>query len=204
MLVLIDESGCPGFKLNKGSTPYFVVVMVIFTDYLEAEKASKTITELRKNLRVHHEFKFNKTCPKVKDAFFEILTKFNFKIRALVVKKNDVYNTHLRDNTEKFYNYFIQMLMRHDRNALNNATIKIDGLGNEELKRALNLYLRRQISPIKIKKIKFVDSKTDSLIQLADMCAGAIARNYNPDRPNSKYWLQKLIEMGKIEDIWNF
>lgn len=204
MLVLIDESGCPGFKLNKGSTPYFVVAMVIFNDLIEAEKTSKIITELRKSLRVHHEFKFNKTCPKVKDAFFESLIKVNFKIRALVVKKNDIYSTHIRDNTERFYNYFIQMLMRHDGAILNNATIKIDGRGNAELKKALSAYLRQQIKPTKIKKIKFVDSKTDSLIQLADMCVGAIARSYNPDRQDSKFWLQKLAGMGKIEDIWNF
>lgn len=204
MLVLIDESGCTGFKLTKGSTPYFVVAMVIFKDFSEAEKTSKTIAELRKTLRVHPEFKFNKTCPKVKDAFFEVISPFNFKIRALVVKKDHIYSTHLRDNTDRFYNYFVQMLMRHDGNTLNNAIIKIDGSGNEEFKRALTAYLRRHIGSNKIKKIKFVDSKTDSLIQLADMCAGAIGRSYNPSRQDSKLWLQKLTDMGKIEDIWNF
>ena len=30
MLVLIDESGDPGFKLTKGSTQHFVAAMVIF------------------------------------------------------------------------------------------------------------------------------------------------------------------------------
>lgn len=39
MLVLIDESGCAGFKLKKGSSPYFVVAMVVFKNLLEAEKA---------------------------------------------------------------------------------------------------------------------------------------------------------------------
>lgn len=158
---------------TKGSTPYFVVVMVIFNSFFAAEKTSIVITELRKTLRVHPEFKFNKVCPKVKDAFFEILIPFDFKIRALVVKKSQIYSTHLRNNNENFYNYFVQLLMRHDGSALNDAIIKIDGSGNEEFKRALTTYLRRQIGPGKIKKIKFVDSKTDSLIQLADMCAGA-------------------------------
>ncbi len=34
MLVLIDESGCAGFKIAKGSTRHFVVAMVTFTDYV--------------------------------------------------------------------------------------------------------------------------------------------------------------------------
>ena len=43
MLVLIDESGDPGFKLAKGSTPYFVVAMVLFQDLDQAERASIAI-----------------------------------------------------------------------------------------------------------------------------------------------------------------
>ncbi len=40
MLVLIDESGCPGFKLARASDPVFVIAMVIFDDFEEAESAS--------------------------------------------------------------------------------------------------------------------------------------------------------------------
>jgi hypothetical protein len=32
MLIFIDESGDPGFKLNKGASPIFVAVMVIFEE----------------------------------------------------------------------------------------------------------------------------------------------------------------------------
>jgi hypothetical protein len=32
MLVFIDESGDPGFKLDSGSSPVFVAAMVIFAD----------------------------------------------------------------------------------------------------------------------------------------------------------------------------
>lgn len=36
MLVFIDDSGDAGFKLDKGSTPFFVIACVIFDDDLEA------------------------------------------------------------------------------------------------------------------------------------------------------------------------
>jgi hypothetical protein len=38
MLVFIDDSGDPGFKLDRGSTPFFVIALVIFEDELEATK----------------------------------------------------------------------------------------------------------------------------------------------------------------------
>ncbi len=38
MLVFIDDSGDPGFKLDKGSSKFFVISLVIFNDNLEAEK----------------------------------------------------------------------------------------------------------------------------------------------------------------------
>lgn len=61
MLVVIDESGCPGFKFDKGSTEYFVIAMVIFDDLSIAEKVSEEIAHLRKILKVKPEFKFSKT-----------------------------------------------------------------------------------------------------------------------------------------------
>jgi hypothetical protein len=204
LLVLIDESGCPGFKLTKGSTAYFVIVMVTFSDFSEAEKASMAIAELRESLNVYPEFKFNKTRAILKDAFFDNLCQFDFKVRALVVKKDIVYSDYLRKKTESFYNYFVQMLLRHDDSVLNNASIKIDGSGDKEFKKALGVYLRREVGSNKIKKFKFTDSRKDNLIQLADMVVGAVARSYNINRDNETRWLDMLKQAKKIENIWDF
>lgn len=110
MLVLIDESGCTGFKLEKGSTPYFVVVMVIFSDLKEAEEVSTAVDNLKRDLDIRQEFKFSKTHPNVKDAFFKSLQKYNFTIRALIVEKQKIYNPHFINEKETFYNYFVKML----------------------------------------------------------------------------------------------
>lgn len=204
MLVLIDESGCPGFKLKKGSTPYFVVGMVIFKDFSEAEEASKKIAELRQTLKVNPEFKFSKTRAKVKDDFFHSLCHYNFQVRALVVNKNNLYSRELRNNTDSFYNFFVKTVMQYDDKTLANASIKIDGSGDKEFKTALNNYLRQSIGGQKIKKFKFVDSKKDNLIQLADMIVGAIARNYSGKRKETNRWLNMLKKKGKIQNIWDF
>ena len=50
MLVLIDESGDPGFKLVRGSSSHFVIAMVVFDDFAEAERTSAAIGTLRQQL----------------------------------------------------------------------------------------------------------------------------------------------------------
>lgn len=37
MLVFLDDSGDPGFKLDRGSSAFFVIACVIFEDKLDAE-----------------------------------------------------------------------------------------------------------------------------------------------------------------------
>jgi len=204
LLVLIDESGCPGFKLTKGSTPYFILGMVIFNDFAQAEAANKTIAELRQLLKINPEFKFSKTRSEIKDKFFDSICQHNFEVRALVVNKQNIYSPKLRSNTDAFYNYFLKSLMEHDNDILQNASIKIDGSGDKEFKKALGAYLRQSISHYKIKKFKFTNSKSDNLIQLADMVVGAIARSYSVKRTDGDRWLKVLKKNGKIKDIWDF
>lgn len=191
-----------GLKLDKGSTPYFVVGMVIFSDFKEAEQASKTIDSLKKTLNVRPEFKFSKTHPNVKDAFFDAMQKYDFAIRALIVEKQNIYNPYFKNEKETFYNYFVKMLMRYDDSRLINASVKIDGKGAKVFKKALYSYLRQQLGSGKIRKFQFVDSEHDNLIQLADMVVGAIARHQNGNRKNASRWFNMLKE--KIEDMWDF
>ena len=52
MLVFIDESGDPGFKIAKGSSPIFVTAMVIFDGAAPALAAQAAIDQLRRDLGI--------------------------------------------------------------------------------------------------------------------------------------------------------
>ena len=43
MLIFLDDSGDPGFKVKKGSSPCFVIALAIFDDHLEARVNAKTV-----------------------------------------------------------------------------------------------------------------------------------------------------------------
>ena len=89
MLVFIDDSGDPGFKVERGSSPVFVIACVIFDDELEAEKTAVAIKELRRKLKKSDffEFKFNKGSREIRVAFLECVRSFGFRVRAIVFNK---------------------------------------------------------------------------------------------------------------------
>ena len=69
MIVFLDESGDAGFKLGQGSSTYFVIALVIFDSFDDAEATAKVIQGLRGSLKLHShfEFKFNKMSDQLVD-----------------------------------------------------------------------------------------------------------------------------------------
>lgn len=204
MLAFIDESGDPGFKIEKGSSPIFVTSMVLFDQNTEAERATKVISKLRVELGVKPEFKFNKCRSDYRDMFFQSLEGISFKCRFLIVDKSVVYSPHLRTTKDSFYGFFIRQMIEHDGGALENAKIVIDGSGDRTFKRSFCSYLKRQLRPGSASSIVLKDSVKDPLIQLADMAAGAVARSLRQDRSDANRWKSALSQQRKIDNIWEF
>ena len=206
MLVFIDESGDPGFKIGEGSSAYFVISLVIFDDHLEAEKASVTIKELRRNLGLSdkYEFKFNTTKKEIIRNFIETVRKFKFCVRAMVVDKKGIYHKRLRSDKESFYNYFIMQLLDKSKGRLFDAKLFFDSRGERVVRNELRSYLSKRLNNSEnhiFSKFKFVDSKQNTLVQLADIVSGSIMYRYTKSDTS---FLQKLKRQGRIEDLWEF
>lgn len=204
MLIFIDDSGDPGFRIEKGSSVYFVIALVIFDDELEAEKTSVAIKELRRKLKLSDlfEFKFNKTNKKFRNTFIYTIRPFKFRIRAIVAKKDIIQSPRLRGSKENFYNYIIMQVFKQSH-GIKNAKLRFDKRGERALRNELRVYLSRELDN-KNKQIfhdlKFVDLRQNTLIQLADMTAGSIYSYYTKD----KSYLEKLKNTKRVEDIWEF
>jgi hypothetical protein len=152
MLVFIDESGDPGFKVSRGSSPVFTAVLVAFRDRAQAAPTQAAISNLAARLKITPEFKFNKCRPEVRDAFFNAVAPFDFCVRAIVVKKEKIYSPHLRTNKEAFYNFFVRSMLRFDNGLLQSAKVVIDGSGDRQFKQELAGYFRRALPPGRIEK----------------------------------------------------
>jgi hypothetical protein len=207
MLVFIDNSGDPGFKIAKGSSEIFVISLVIFDDDLEAEKTALAIKEIRRKLQFPDdmEFKFFKSQRRVRAAFLNAVVKNNFRIRSLIIRKSLIYSPELRTNKKSFYAYAIKMALRYSGNTIMGAKIKIDGSGDRTFRQEFLSYLRRELNSKDrtiVASCKLVDSRSNGLIQLADMVAGSIRRSYDVSKTDAAVY--KRILSHRIEDEWQF
>lgn len=205
MLIFVDDSGDPGFRIEKGSSSHFVIAMVVFDDPLEAEKTSLAIKELRRKLKVSDlfEFKFNKANRKFRNDFIGTIKGFKFKIRAIVVDKKIIRSQRLRSYKEDFYNHIIMQILRHSK-SIKNAKLRFDKRGERAIRNELKVYLSRELDNKNknvFSDLKFVDSRQNTLIQLADMVAGSIFASYTG---KDKSYLTQLRVAKRVENIWEF
>lgn len=204
-LVFIDDSGDPGFKLGKGSSSHFVIACVIFDDPLDAEETALVIKKYRRSLgwADYREFKFNKTSKKYIRELLAAVSRCNFRIRAICINKSLIYSSELKGKQDSFYNYAIKLVLEKS-GSLDKADVRLDGHAGREYKRMAITYLRREVNTNsnKVSKVRFVDSGTNVLIQLADLVAGSILRSTQAGKTDHAEYM-KLIE-GKVEDVWYF
>lgn len=207
MLIFIDDSGDAGFKIDQGSSRFFIISLVIFDDELEAEKTAVAIKELRRELRFSEntEFKFYKSRKDVREKFLQKVSSFKFRVRSIVIDKSVIRSKELQGNKNSFYSYAIKMVLKCNGGTIENAKIKIDGSGDRTFRKNFLGYLRRQLNSEEkkiIKSCKLADSKESVLIQLADMIAGSIHRARNPEKNDGKHY--RDIIKKNIEDEWDF
>jgi hypothetical protein len=202
MLVFIDESGDAGFGVNEGASPVFVAAMIVFADDLAAAETQKAIEASEARRRHTHEFKFSKCRDDARDSFFAAVAAQAFGVRAVVVEKQLVRSPALIAGRDNFYEFFVDALVQRNVATLRDARVIIDGSGSRAFRMSLNAALRRRLPAGALRSVRFKDSRTDVLVQLADMCAGAIARSYKPDRTRADRWLEAL--RPRIADIWEY
>jgi hypothetical protein len=209
MLVFLDDSGDPGFKVGKGSTPCFVIALVIFDDDLEAERCAVAIKELRRGLGLSDdfEFRFNGCSRDFRLAFLARVAKFRFRVRAIVMDKSRIYGEELRRSKESFYRYAIKMVLKHSFGRIQAARLKVDGHGDRVFRREFQAYLRRELQskpgePRIVSDLRIVNSRQNVLIQLADMVAGTLRRYAEGEKDDHRMYRNMIAK--RIEDVWDF
>ena len=182
MLVFIDESGDPGFDFNGGSSDYFAMALVVFSSKEHATDTAQALNKLRHDLHRKSEFKFAKSSDEVRLAFFKAIEHCDFSINALVVHKKTI-----KTRPENFYNHTLRYLL--EISEIEDADIILDGKSARGLEDKTRSYLR-QTGSVAMKDLRFKNSKSDILLQMADMIVGAITRVF--EKEDSKY--KKMID----------
>lgn len=205
MLALFDESGDAGLNLKAGSSPYFVVALVVFEDMQEARSVEERISLLRRELHLdpRFEFRFNKCRQDFRTRFLEAVAPYEFFYYGVVIDKARLRAPELQ-HKESFYTYASGLVFENAKAALTEATVIIDGSGTKEFQRRLQSYLKRRVNDPgqrAIGKVKIQDSSRNDLLQLADMVAGAIQRSYG-DKQDSVEYRRVVSHREKSVQLW--
>ena len=205
MLVFVDESGDSGLKLGKGSSEFFVLTLVIFTENEAANTSDLAVDTIRTilNLSDRTEFKFNKLNDKGRRHFLSSVSNHEFTYYSVVINKAKLTGKGFSFK-ESFYKYVCQMAFNNCREYLQDATIIIDGSGSREFRQQLQTYIKGKINDKNdvracIKKVKIEDSKKNNLLQLADMICGAVARSYTSKKDEPPYRSLILRREGYVQ-----
>jgi hypothetical protein len=163
-------------------------VLVVFEDHDQAQAVDERIALLRGELHkpATFEFHFTDNNDAIREAFLRAVAPFDFFYTGLVVNKARLYTPEFRFRAA-FYKDVCGQVFDHAKPRLQNAIVKIDRSGGQGFRRELAAYLKRQVNdpnlPTKhIKKVDLPDSKSNNLLQLADMICGAVARHYREDK----------------------
>jgi hypothetical protein len=96
-----------------------------------------------------------------------------------VINKSKLFGEGFK-HKESFYKYASSLLFENAKDKLQNAIVVIDESGRKAFKYQLATYLKKKINTkdrVCIKKVKMQDSRSNNLLQLADMVAGAVNRS---------------------------
>lgn len=207
MLVFIDESGDPGMRGKQGSSSVFIVTAVTFGDRDEASACDCRIDRLREELRIHprFEFHFNSCCRSIRERFLTETAKFQYFYMSFIFNKSKLYGEGFQYKNS-FYKYAVNLLFENLKPHLNNAIVIFDRCGNREFQQELKKYLGKKVNPKDqerlVSKIKTNDSRSNNLLQLADMVCGAVGRYLKKAKDDHLIYRRMISHRELLFKIW--
>lgn len=207
MLAFVDESGDTGFKLDSGSSPTFVVAMVVFQDRVEAQRCDDRIASLREelSLRSGHEFHFSHNAPRIRAAFLEAVHPFAFRVHVLAADKARLLSQGLRRAAPDLYELATDLLLSEAKPHLRDAIVTLDTKGGRYTQRRLATSLRRLLnegSSGSSHRVKFERSSGNNLLQLADYVVVLAARRNAGDPDGTELYGRFLTSKEAAWRSW--
>jgi len=187
-------------KFDAGSSPFFVVTIVVFADHGMAQACDDRIGAMRSELRLspHKEFHFSKDNDDIRESFLTTVCQYDFSYSALVVNKRALTNPAFRSK-DTVYKYTVGLAFSSIRKSLVDAVVVFDRCGGREFVRELKTYVRKKMAKQEkalrgdpqatrlVKDMRSSKSHTSNLLQLSDMVCGAVARSYSDRKDPARF-----------------
>jgi hypothetical protein len=173
-----DEAGDASFAFKKGASRYFVMA-VIASQQPDDLRAMLADVREKAHLPTMFDFHFNSLASaKLRTLLFSSLGTGDFEAWAIIVDKTTLPDTFQFMSGLDFYLYFVAELIRQiPFEEREEATLILDEFGAPEQTLAeLRHVMKTRNIQHGFRRISIRRSQSESLIQVADLVAGAILR----------------------------
>jgi hypothetical protein len=173
-----DEAGDVSLNFEKGASRYFVPAFIATK---QPDHLRDMLANLRERLELSptHEFKFHRmTSAEIRNEVFQTLMHADFEAWALVVDKTRLPKLFETTESIEIYTHFItELLDIIPADLQKDATLILDEFGSTpDLRTELRRTMTKRHMPRLFKRVIVRSSDRESLIQIADLVAGAIMR----------------------------
>ncbi len=173
-----DEAGDVSLNFEKGASRYFVMAVIATT---KPEKLRQTLDDVRQksDLPSSYEFSFHEmTSAALRQRTFQALRHADFEAWALVVDKTHLTMPFQVMRRLDFYLFCItELLQAIPAEQREKATLVLDEFGGEtDLPLEFRRFMKRRNIPRHFSRVLTKRSKSEPLIQVADLVAGAVLR----------------------------
>lgn len=196
-----DEAGDVSFAFGKGASRYFIVAVVATAD---PDGLRQLLAELRQRsgLLAEYEFSFHAlSSAPLRRRVLEALSNADFESWAIVVDKTTLPDPFKVMRRLDFYLYFVTELIRLiPEDKREGATLILDEFGSAATQRTeLRRFMAARSIPRSFKRILVKRSRSEPLIQVADLVAGAVLRrDAKADAEAYEY------VTGKLRRVWEY
>lgn len=173
-----DEAGDVSFAFDKGASRYFVVAVIATS---QPHDLRQLLSNLREELHLpaKYEFKFNQlTSKRVRARTLSALAHAPFESWAISADKANLSDAFKVMRRSEFYLFFVtELLQKIPEEEREGATLILDEYGSAtQLYTELNRFMKARNIPRHFKRIQIRRSRSEPLIQVADIVAGALLR----------------------------
>ena len=193
-----DEAGDASLNFAKGASRYFVVAVIATQDADGLRAVLEDLRE-RENFSQGFEFHFNSlTSEKLREKTLPALKNADFKAWALVVDKTIIPKPLRALTGMELYLFMVaELISLIPANIREKGTLILDEVGSAE---AALVQFRRMLKAQNIRhgfsRIFFRRSRSEDLIQVADLVAGSILRrDAKKDHEAFDYIKDKLVNV---------
>ncbi len=173
-----DESGDLSFNFGKGASRYFAMAVIATT---EPQNLRQNLADVRGkfNLPAAYEFSFHGlSSAQLRQVVFQSLQRAHFDAWALVVDKTILPEPFHVMRRLDFYLFCItELLQAIPADLREKATLILDEFGGEpDLPLEFRRFMKRRNIPRHFARVLTKRSKSEPLIQVANLVAGSVLR----------------------------